>query len=74
MSVLANSSFFFKKSLIHFYFVCMNVLYTCMYMCNTFVHGACVDKKREPDPLELELKIFMGYGVGAGNRTPELSL
>lgn len=44
--------------------MCLDVLRACMYVCHLY---AC--KKREPDPLELELLMVVNWYVGIGNLT-----
>ena len=50
---------------IYFYFVCIDVLPTCMSVLNC-VLGACTGQKEASDPLELELQTAVNCHVGAG--------
>lgn len=36
-------------------------------ICDIYMPGVCRSKKREPDPLELELLMDVNCCVGAGN-------
>lgn len=51
---------------IYFYFRCMNILFTCMFV--HCVHAGCPQRpERASDPLKLELETVASYYVGSRN-------
>jgi hypothetical protein len=53
---------FFSGKNTYFYFICMSVLFSCMYVC---VPHVCLLPTE--DPLELDLQIAVSCHAGTGN-------
>jgi ribosome biogenesis protein Tsr3 len=60
----------FSRSFRSIYFICMNILAACMYICGMCMPGAWIVQKWSLDFLELEVKCLLDrYHVAAGNQS-----